>query len=462
MKLQLKQQTQKIQMNRFKIPQRLKEIANVFLQNDYEVFLVGGAVRDYCLGKKPHDFDIATNAKPEKVQNIFERVVATGIKHGTVTILYKGLKVECTTFRTEGKYSDDRHPDDVKYVTSIDEDLSRRDFTINAMAISLKNYKLLDLFGGLFDLKSKIIKTVGIAEERFSEDALRMIRAIRFASQLNFELEPKTENAIITLAEKIYKVSNERIRDEFSKILLTFEPIVGLKLLEKTSLLEKIIPELVKGRGVDQGSYHKADVLEHSFLVCNNTPKTLELRLAGLLHDVSKPQTKITDKIGEIHFYGHDVLGEKTSRIILTRLKYPKKIIDKVCTLIRYHMFNYTSEWKDKTIRKFIAKVGVENIDELLQLRLADIKGLKKDCADIAHIVEFKTRIEKILKTEDCLSLKSLEVNGSDLIELKIKPGKTMGLILDELLQVVLDDPSENTKDRLLEIAKKLKEKYHV
>lgn len=449
-------------MIKAKIPKELKEVAKVFIENNYQVFLVGGAVRDYCFGETPNDFDIATDASPSQVVALFKRVLSTGIQHGTVTILHKGRSFECTTFRTDGKYSDARHPDDVSFVSSIEEDLSRRDFTINAMAISLETNELLDLFSGRKDIKNKLIKTVGLPEERFSEDPLRMLRAVRFASRLNFTLEEKTECAIKNLSDKIISVSNERIKDEFEKILLTEKPIVGLELLASTGLLDKIIPELSAGRGVGQGDFHNADVLQHSFVVCDNIPQKLELRLAGLFHDIAKPVTKTIDEFGGVHFYGHENEGEKITKQILTRLKFPNKIIDKVTKLVRHHMFNYTSEWSDKAIRRFIVRVGENNIADLLQLRLADISGLKKNNADTSHIIELKMRIEQIIENKNCLSLKNLKINGSDLLALGIPRGKVIGQILNELFQVVLDDPNENEKNKLLHIAKKLKEKYLV
>ena len=447
-------------MKPFAIPPQLREVAAVFIRNRYQVFLVGGAVRDFCQGKTPIDFDIATDASPQQVTALFKRVLATGIEHGTVTICFKGKSFECTTFRTEGKYSDARHPDAVQFVSSIEEDISRRDFTINAMAISLETNELLDLYDGVGDLRAGIIRTVGNAEERFTEDPLRMLRAVRFASRFHFRLEENTKRAIQSLAKKISTVSSERIHDELSKILQTKKPIVGLKLLDETGLLDVILPELAVGRGLEQGEFHNADVLTHSFVVCDNTPNVLELRLAGLLHDIGKPQTRTVDDCGRIHFYRHEIVGEKIATSVLRRLKFSNKTIDKVTTLIRYHMFNYTSEWKDSTIRRFIINVGEDTIDELLQLRLADIGGLKKECADISHVAEFKTRIEKIMQEKQCLNLKALQITGSDLMKLGVPKGKVVGQILNELLQTVLDDPSENNRDTLLKIAKNLKEKY--
>lgn len=450
-------------MNSIKIPNELREIASVFIKNNYQVFLVGGAVRDYCQGKTPSDFDIATDASPQQVQRLFKRVLSTGIEHGTVTIRHKGKSFECTTFRTEGKYSDARHPDAVQFVPSIEEDLSRRDFTINAMAISLETRALLDLFGGAADLKAGIIRTVGKAEERFSEDPLRMLRAVRFASRFQFVLEQSTEQAIHTLAKKIVSVSPERIKDELSKMLVTANPMVGLQLLDRTGLLDMIMPELAAGRGMTQGDFHNADVLTHSFVVCANTPNSLELRLAGLLHDIGKPKTRTVDESGAVHFYRHEIIGERMAEKILRRLKFPNKTVDKVKTLVRYHMFNYTSEWKDSTVRRFIISVGEDNIEDLLQLRLADIRGLKKEYAcNVSHIVEFQTRIEYILQNASCFHLKDLQMSGDDLLQIGVPKGKVIGQILNELLQTVIDDPAQNDHETLLGIAKNLKEKYKI
>lgn len=443
------------------IPFELKEVANILLQNGFQVFLVGGAVRDFCLHKKPIDFDIATNALPSKVIKLFKRVIPTGIEHGTVTILYKGLSVECTTFRSDGKYTDSRHPDAVNFNVTIEEDLSRRDFTINAFAISFEDGKLIDLFNGYDDLKNKLVRAVGNPIERFTEDPLRMLRAIRFAAKLHFTIEKNTLNAIKELAPSITVVSKERIREEFSKMLLSSKPLLGLNLLHETNILQYIIPELSNCAGVTQGEFHYLDVLQHSFLVCQNTPCNLELRLAGLFHDVAKPLTRtIEHETGSIHFYKHEIEGEKLAKTILKQLTFPNVVVDNVCLLIRNHMFNYTSDWKDKTIRNFIARVGIENLDALIQLRLADIKALKPEKQDISRILEFKTRLDRILQETNCFTLKELLINGNDLINLGFPSGKTIGLVLQELLQTVLDDPSQNKRETLLRIAENLKQKY--
>lgn len=447
----------------YKIPRALFEVADVFFAQNYEAYLVGGAVRDYCLGKRPSDFDIATNARPQIVMSLFKKVLPTGIDHGTVTILYKGLKIECTTFRSDGKYSDSRHPDSVQFGVSIDEDLARRDLTINAMAISLQKKKILDLYNGQSDLKARMIRTVGNAVERFTEDPLRMLRAVRFAATLNFDIAEETFSAVMLLAGKITVVSLERIRDELIKILLSENCLKGLQLLFESGLLKIIIPELVNCAGITQGKFHRADVLNHCFYVCAETPPEIELRLAGLLHDIGKSVTKTVDEeTGAVHFYRHEHKSEEMVEVILRRLKFPNKVIEKVCLLIKHHMFNYTSNWRDSTIRKFIAHVGVENVYPILQLRLADIKGLKTEYGDPSKLLEFQERIENILKEQTYFSLKDLAINGTDLMELGVPAGKVIGQILQELLQTVLDDPVQNNRETLLNIAVHLKEKYKV
>ncbi|PIE97584.1 MAG: polynucleotide adenylyltransferase [Treponema sp.] len=447
-------------MKKFNVPYKLKEVASIFHGAGFQVFLVGGAVRDFFLGKKPPDYDLASDAKPEDVMRIFKKVLPTGIAHGTVTILYKGLNIECTTFRADGDYSDARHPDNVNYVASIEEDLSRRDFTVNAMAVSLPKGNIVDPFNGASDLKKCIIQTVGNPDKRFSEDALRLMRAVRFATKLNFQIEEKTFDAISKLHENIKSVSIERVRDEFSKILLSEKPIIGLRLLESTGLLKIIIPELSECRGVEQKGMHRFDVLDHSFLVCNQTPPELHLRLSGLFHDIAKPQTRAQDSYGNFTFYRHEVKGAKLTGKILKRLKFPNRLIDKVVLLIREHMFHYEENWKSSTVRRFIARVGRENIDDLFALRQADTFGLQGEPVPPILLSEFAERIDTVLSESNVLGLKDLTVNGNDLIKIGVPKGKMVGRILYDLLQTVLDDPAQNNRKQLLEIAGKLKEKY--
>ncbi|MDE5776737.1 MAG: polynucleotide adenylyltransferase, partial [Treponemataceae bacterium] len=311
-------------MEKISIPQELNNINSIFEAAGFEAYLGGGALRDTIMGKEAHDWDIATNAKPEDVMRIFRRVIPTGIKHGTVTVHFMKRQIEVTTFRTESEYSDGRHPDKVEFASSIEEDLSRRDFRMNAMAASLRDGRIVDPFCGRSDIEAKTIRTVGNAHERFMEDGLRPIRAIRFASQLEFSIEKRTFEDIFEeeTLKKIASISAERFRDEFCKILLSRRPSAGLRLLEQTGILKIFIPELLEGRGCvqrDSRGFHEFDVLDHNFRACDGAPcDKLNVRLAALFHDIAKPRTKtVSQDCDEIHFYNHDCAGEKLSQGIL-------------------------------------------------------------------------------------------------------------------------------------------------
>ncbi|MEL3912733.1 CCA tRNA nucleotidyltransferase [Treponema pedis] len=446
-------------MLKYNVNKNLKEAALIFLQAGFSVYLVGGAVRDWFLGKKCKDYDIATDAAPYQVQKLFRKTIPTGIEHGTVTVLYKGEQIECTTFRCEADYSDGRRPDTVNYVRTIQEDLSRRDFTMNAIAVNLADGSVVDPFNGIKDIKAKRIKTVGEPVLRFGEDGLRPIRAIRFAAQLNFHIEEKTLNAIPLMLEVCKKISPERFRDEFIKILKTENPIIALKLLESSGLLREFLPELFLCRGVEQRGMHKFDVLDHSFLACNAAPaENLIVRLAALFHDIGKPSTRILNEYGDYTFYKHEVVSEKMTRRIMQRLKFSNKETDEVCHLILNHMFNYTDDWSDAAVRRFIVRVAPENILNLFALRRADGFALTAETIDLRSLLNFQKRIEKILESENAFSIKDLAVNGNDLITAGIAPGPKLGIILKELFSTVLDDPEQNTKDKLLKIALALNE----
>ncbi len=442
---------------KYKINTRLKEIANIFEEAGFSAYLVGGAVRDWFLKEECKDYDIATDAEPKQVQKLFRKVIPTGIEHGTVTILYKGLHVECTTFRCEADYKDGRRPTEVSYVRNIEEDLSRRDFTMNAIAISLKDSSIVDPFGGVQAIKDKVIKTVGNPFERFGEDGLRPIRAIRFSAQLKFKIEDETLNAIPQVLDVCKKISIERFHDELVKILKTDEPIIALQLLEKTGLLEMFLPEFAKCRGVEQLGQHKFDVLDHLFLACNAAPKeNLILRLAALFHDIGKPDTREKNEYGDYTFYRHEFVSEKICAKVMRRLKFSNKEIEEVCHLVVNHMFNYTDDWSDAAVRRFIVRVGAENIPNLFELRRADGFAHQAIPVDLRALVPFQKRIEKMLEEENAFSIKDLAVNGKDLMDLGIPQGQHLGIILKELFETVLDDPSQNTKEQLSEIAKNL------
>ena len=445
--------------SKFPVPPLLKEISEYFHKAGFSAYLVGGAVRDFFLKKKASDWDIATDAPPQEVMRLFRRTIPTGIEHGTVTIIYKNKHIECTTFRTEADYTDGRHPAAVSYAATIETDLARRDFTMNAVAVSLPDGTIIDPFNGRADIRAGRIQTVGSPIDRFLEDGLRPVRAVRFAAQLGFTVDTGTLQAIPQALHITKKISIERFREEFTKMLACPTPLTGLWLMESTGLLNLFIPELIECRGVGQGSYHHFDVLEHSFLVCNACPAGTEhihIRLAGLFHDIGKPVTRKEAADGSCTFYRHEAISEKITRSIMRRLKYSNTEIEKTAHLVAEHMFHYDPSWTDAAVRRFIVRVGKENIDDLFALRKADIFGLTGAYAEPNFLVEFTARIDRLLKEDGAYSLKDLAVNGKDLMAIGIPAGKCLGLVLHDLLETVLDDPAQNTKETLLPIASAL------
>lgn len=460
-------------MKKIKIPFVLQKLNSVFEENGYEAYLVGGAVRDVLMGKNPSDYDVATNAEPQEVTRIFKKVIPTGIAHGTVTVHFMKNEIEVTTFRTESDYSDGRHPDNVAFTRNLNEDLSRRDFTMNAIAASLKDGKITDPYDGQKDIKNKIIRTVGNPYERFLEDGLRPIRAIRFSAKLNFKIESETLKSISApeIIEKTKTISLERFRDELLKLMQAEKPSEGLKIMEKTGILGIFMPELMPCRGciqTDFRGFHEFDVLDHLFYSCDGAPKEkINVRLAALLHDTGKPATKkiVPTPQGEtVTFYRHEQYSAEIARKLLFRLKFSNAEIDNICHLIENHMFNYEPQWKDSAVRRFLVKVKAENVEDLFDLRLADIYGMRNtpvrlhDSQTAKLLLEFKERIEKEQQKKSALSLKSLAVNGKDLMEAGIPGGKELGTILNELFETVLEDPAQNKKDTLMAIAKKIYE----
>jgi tRNA nucleotidyltransferase/poly(A) polymerase len=460
-------------MNKIKIPVILQKMNNIFEKNGFKAYLVGGAVRDMFMNKEASDWDVATDATPEQVISAFKKVIPTGIAHGTVTVHFMGEEIEVTTFRIEQGYSDGRHPDKVSYASDIEEDLSRRDFTMNAIAVSLKDGSIVDPFNGKADIKNKVIRSVGNPLERFNEDGLRPIRAIRFASQLGFEIETDTLQAISNekVLQKTSTISIERFRDELVKLLKSPKPSVGLKLLENTNIMKLFLPELLEGRNCIQNDvrgYHVFDVLDHNFYSCDGAPvHKVNVRLAALLHDIGKPASKVvrvTDE-GEIYnFFSHEKYSETIARKLLTKLRFSNNEINNVCHLIENHMFHYEESWSDAAIRRFVVRVKPENIEDLIDLRLADMYGKynmpiqikESNACDL--LIQLQDRIKKIQEENSAFTLKSLAVSGKDLMEIGIPSGKLIGKILDSLLETVLDDPKQNSKDVLLNIAKNLYE----
>ena len=451
------------------IPPILKEVAALFNARDRELCLVGGAVRDMLRGKKAHDWDLATDATPEEVTDIFRnaqpraKVVPTGIRHGTVTVFYKGRGMEVTTYRTEADYSDGRRPDQVHYAADIEEDLSRRDFTMNAVALRLPKGKKVDPFCGEADIKARVIRCVGDPALRFAEDGLRPLRAVRFAAQLSFAVDGETLAAIGGALETTAKVAAERVKDELGKIIASGKPSIAFLLMERTGLLKLFLPELADCRGVEQKGSHRFDVLDHSLMACDfaaQKDSSTEVRFAALLHDVGKPVAQGFDETGERIFHQHDAESARIARNVLSRLRFPNAFVDQVCHLVEEHMFHYTDNWSDAAVRRFVVRVGKENLPAFYQLRRADTfakAGLEPPPSYLLPLID---RVEKILAESQAFSLKDLAVSGRDLMAIGVAPGKTMGKILGELLDAVLDDPDLNTRDALLGIAGNLRDKF--
>jgi poly(A) polymerase/tRNA nucleotidyltransferase (CCA-adding enzyme) len=445
------------------IPKEVKSIIKDLQKAGFEAYICGGCVRDFILDREPQDWDVTTNAKPEEIQKVFPDSFYEN-NFLTVTARTKSkdpklAEIEITTYRFEAKYSDKRHPDEVKYAKKLEDDLSRRDFTINAMAMD-ENKKVIDLFNGEKDLKDKIIRTVGNAEERFNEDALRMLRAVRFATTLGFKIEEKTKEAIKKNCIWLEAISQERIRDEFVKIIIADNAAEGIDLLRELGLLKYIIPELLENYGVSQNKHHIYDCYQHAVKSLEFTAKkklNLEVRLAALLHDIAKPRVKAGE--GEdATFYNHEIVGAKVTFQILNRLKFSKKEVEKITRLVRYHLFYYNvDEVGEASVRRLVKNVGPENMEELLQVRQADRIGSGVPKAEPYKLRHLKYLIDKV--SQDPISAKMLKINGNDLMKvLGIKPGPRIGQILDILLGYVLDDPKKNTKEFLEKEAAKLGE----
>ncbi len=433
------------------IPSAVLDICTTLRENGYQAYVVGGAVRDSLLGKEPGDWDVATDAHPEQVMSLFPKTIPTGIEFGTVTVV-KDISVEVTTFRSDGTYRDARRPEDVTFSDSIEEDLKRRDFTINAIAYDPFAGKFVDPYGGRRDLKRRILRAVGDPHERFSEDALRMLRFFRFLATLEFKPCQKSLAAIDPTL--IRKISKERIRDEMSRLLLAKAPGSTLLSMHKVGLLREILPEVAAGDGVTQGSFHRFDVLHHSLAAVDYSLPQLELRWAALLHDVAKPKLRTEDEDG-IHFYKHDVEGEQMARDILTRLRYSKKFVEKVAVLVRWHMFSVHAGSTDKALKRFIRRVGKENVMNLMELRRADILALGKQvtCNAWENWRVLRNRLKEILDSDATITTADLAIGGHEVMNaLNLKPGPEVGAVLEWLLEKVLDNPSLNEPETLLSL----------
>lgn len=457
----------KTQLN-IEIPKVVREALLLLKTQNYEAYLVGGCVRDLLLKRPVHDWDITTNAKPEEIQALFPHSVYEN-KFFTVNVITEEAdptlkSIEVTTYRSESGYLDNRHPSEIKPVQTLKEDLSRRDFTVNALALDFPDIKIMDYFDGKKDLAAKIIRAVGNPNERFQEDALRMIRAVRFACSLNFEIETETLVAIKENSALIKNISAERIRDEFFKIIMTPKAKWGVMTLSEAGLLKYFLPELEEGIGVTQNKHHIYTVWEHNlnsldYAVSSNY--SLEVRLAALFHDIGKPRRKGGEG-KEATFYNHEIESARMFKAIANRLRFSNDLYTKIYTLVRYHGFLYEVDiTTDASLRRLLVNVGRENIEDLAKVRESDRIGSGCAKANPFKLRHFLFRIEKILKELDGEnpSLKMLKVDGNDLIAEGIKPGPRLGYILNILLEKVIDNPTFNTKGSLLKMAADLKDK---
>lgn len=439
------------------LPEKVNFIINRLKENGYEAYAVGGCVRDSVLGRIPDDWDITTSATPNETKALFARTFDTGIEHGTITVLVDKDAFEVTTYRVDGEYEDSRHPKEVVFTRSLKEDLLRRDFTINAMAYN-EEEGLVDIFGGMEDLRRKTIRCVGNAQERFGEDALRILRAVRFAAQLGFEIEPDTMEGIRMLAPTLANISAERIQVELVKMLVSPNPEL-LELAYELGITKVILPEFDEMMHTEQETpHHMYSVGVHTLKAIAQVRADKVLRLTMLLHDVAKPQMKTVDASGVAHFKMHDIKGTEVAKKILKRLKFDNDTLGKVTKLIQYHDYRMPSQ--PKNVRRAISKIGAELFPYYLEVRKADTMAQSDYMREekLRNIAEIEQCYKEIVEKKECVTLKMLAVTGSDLIADGMQPGKQIGVVLQALLEFVLEDPQYNTKEKLLEQARKLRE----
>jgi len=448
----------KAKIEKFKIPEEVSYVTKALKDAGFEVYLVGGCVRDLFMGRKPKDWDITTNALPEQIIPLFPKTFYEN-DFGTVGLVNENVTdetlkiIEITPYRIESSYSDHRRPDKVEFSKSILDDLKRRDFTINAIAYDAETGDIVDPFAGVADLARGIIKTVGDPKERFFEDGLRILRAVRFHVQLGFPLDSETESSILENRDILKEVSKERVKDEFVKIIMSANPSGGLFLLRKLGLLHYIIPELEESFDVEQNQAHSYDVWNHLLKTVQHSADKnypLHVRLSALLHDIAKPRTRRWDKeTGIWTFYGHEVVGSHVTREILENLKFSRETIDKVTNLVRWHMFfSDTEKITHSAVRRLIANVGKENVWDLIDMRMCDRIGTGRPKESPYRLRKFKSMIEEVMR--DPISVGMLKINGKGIIDLlAISPGPKIGQILNALLEEVLEEPNLNDEEYL-------------
>lgn len=434
---------------KIKLPKQVSYIIGELEKHGFEAYAVGGCVRDSILGRIPDDWDITTSAKPEQVKEIFQKTIDTGIEHGTVTVMIEREGYEVTTYRIDGEYEDSRHPKEVVFTSNLVEDLKRRDFTINAMAYS-EEAGLVDVFDGIGDINRKMIRCVGKAKERFSEDALRILRAVRFAAQLKFQIEEETKEAIKELAVNLQNISAERIQTELVKLLVSQQP-ERIREAYELGITKVILPEFDAMMTCTQENiHHMYTVGEHTVQALVNIENDKVLRLAVLLHDVGKPEKKTMDETGTAHFYGHAKRGAEIAKNILKRLKFDNDTLFKVVKLIELH--DNRPSLKKSSIRRLAVKSGTGLFDDLMKVKRADTLAQSEYMREekLAYLDQICELYQKIMEDQDCIRIKDLKINGNDLIKLGVPQGKKIGMILSEIFEMVLEEPEKNTKEYLI------------
>lgn len=446
------------------IPNEVKNVTEKLQSAGFEAYIVGGCVRDLLMGKTPTDWDITTSATPEEIQAVFPDSFYEN-SFGTVGVKIEETEdetlkvVEVTPYRIESSYSNNRHPDEVKFSRNLEDDLKRRDFTMNALAYSIQKGELVDLYDGAQAIKDKMIIAVGNPEERFKEDALRILRAVRFASQHGFAISHETMTAMNENVSLLENISAERIRDEFLKMLMSDEPMLGIILAQRLGILKYIISELELGIGVEQKGEHIYDVWEHNLRTMQHAADKdwpLHIRLSGLLHDIAKPHTREwSDEKNKYTFYGHEVVGAKIAKKICERLRMPGDLTEKVTKLVRHHMFFSDPETiTHSAVRRLVARVGKENVWDLIDLRICDRVGMGRPKEEPYRLRKYEAMIEEVMR--DPVSVGMLKIDGNRLIEMGFAPGPEMGWVLHALLEEVLDDPTKNTEEYLENRTKEL------
>ena len=448
----------------YRIPNEVSTVSNSLREADFEAYLVGGCVRDLIIGLEPKDWDITTNAAPEQIQAVFpdsfyENDYGTvGVKTGSSD--ERLSIVEVTPYRKESGYSDRRRPDTVEFGTSLLEDLARRDFTMNAIALDVPKGHIVDPYGGQKDIKDKIVRAVGNASERFNEDALRMLRAVRLVAELNFGIDGDTAEAISQNSEHLGHVSRERVRDEFARVLSSKKPMNAIVLAQQLGILKYIVKDLIRGIGVEQNQAHSYDVFEHNLRTMQHGADkdfNFDIRLTGLFHDISKPETRRwSEEKKDWTFHGHDVVGSRVTRKALEDLRFPREIIEKVVKLVRWHMFFSDPEQITlSAVRRMIVNVGEENIQDLLNLRICDRIGTGRPKEQPFRFRKYKAMVDQALR--DPISVTMLKIDGNRIMELfHVKAGPVIGWTLNALLEEILDDSAKNTEEYLDKRAEEL------